>query len=782
VLSGGGTPEERFAIESPTVPGIFRPVARPKHAGARALSLLLESDPLSDAHVLGEVTVFPDADAAAHAAPSEPESGGGISFLKEQQWPIDFATAEATERTLRPSLAASGMVRARADGEVHVTAPVAGRLVTAGDAFPRIGAHVERDQVLVTLAPRLGGEVDLASLDLAAAKARIDLEHARRERERLEGLLAAGAVPERRVIAARRDEAQAGAELTAAQRRIEQHGRVQRADATGSAGAIAVRAPITGTLVAVDTAPGVFLDEGKEMFHIVDLERLWLEVRVPEANIGRADRPAGAWFEVEGIDAIFEVAGDRIVTTGGVVDARTRTVPLIFGIDNPERRLRVGMFARVHLLTGAPLTAVAVPETAVLEDGGQEVAYVQTEGETFERRVVRLGVRDGGYVEVKQGVERGRARGQPRRLLGEAGGHGDGVHRPRPRALMGHHDRRRHPLVAGQPALRPRGRGRALGVGRHEARDMPVDVFPDLTAPTVTVITEAHGMAPEEVERLVTFPIESALNGARRAARALGDLRGIAVVWVEFEWGTDIYTARQVVAEKLQLVAATLPPRSSRRSWRRSRRSWARSCSSASPPTRWTPASCGPPRTGRCGGACSRCPACPRWSPSAADVQQFQVVVRPADLAKHGVTLDEVIAAVAAANENTSAGFYEQAGRSTSSTGWGGSAGSRTSPSPWCAARRRRGARAGRRRRRGRQRHPARRRLVKRQPGVVLGIQKQPGVNTLELSQRIDAVLDDIRGLPAGVTLHDRLAPGGLHRGASTTSASRCATARSWWC
>jgi cobalt-zinc-cadmium efflux system membrane fusion protein len=407
VLSGGGTPEERFAIESPTVPGIFRPVARPKHAGARALSLLLESDPLSDAHVLGEVTVFPDADAAAHAAPSEPESGGGISFLKEQQWPIDFATAEATERTLRPSLAASGMVRARADGEVHVTAPVAGRLVTAGDAFPRIGAHVERDQVLVTLAPRLGGEVDLASLDLAAAKARIDLEHARRERERLEGLLAAGAVPERRVIAARRDEAQAGAELTAAQRRIEQHGRVQRADATGSAGAIAVRAPITGTLVAVDTAPGVFLDEGKEMFHIVDLERLWLEVRVPEANIGRADRPAGAWFEVEGIDAIFEVAGDRIVTTGGVVDARTRTVPLIFGIDNPERRLRVGMFARVHLLTGAPLTAVAVPETAVLEDGGQEVAYVQTEGETFERRVVRLGVRDGGYVEVKQGVSAG---------------------------------------------------------------------------------------------------------------------------------------------------------------------------------------------------------------------------------------------------------------------------------------------------------------------------------------------------------------------------------------
>ena len=408
VLSGGEAPEERFDIAGPTVPGIFRPVARPKHAGVRGLSLLLQSDTLSDAHVLGEVTVFPDADAAAHAAaPAEAESGAGISFLKEQQWPIDFATVEVTERSLRPSLAASGTVRARADGEVHVTAPVSGRLVTAGEAFPRIGMHVERDQVLVTMAPRLGGEVDLASLELAAAKARLDVEHARRERERLEGLLAAGAVPERRVIAARRDEAQASAELTAAQRRLEQHGRVQRAGATGSAGAITVRAPIAGTLVAVDVAPGMFIEEGREMFHVVDLDRRWLEVRVPEANIGRVEHPAGAWFEVDGIDTSFEVAGDQLVTTGGVVDVRTRTVALIFAIDNPGRRLRVGMFARVHVLTGIPVTAVAVPPSAVLEDAGQEVVYVQTEGETFERRAVRLGVRDGAHVEVTQGVRPG---------------------------------------------------------------------------------------------------------------------------------------------------------------------------------------------------------------------------------------------------------------------------------------------------------------------------------------------------------------------------------------
>lgn len=403
-LSGGGVPEERFRGASSETAGIFVPIAKPEHAVKRRLAVQLKGNGLDLVHDLGEVKVYPDLEAARLANEQEDEPGL-IPFLKEQQWRGDFSSEVATERVIRPSIPVYGQIRARPDGEVRITAPTAGRLLTTGSEFPRIGMPVAADQLLASLAPQLGEGADLATLELTVAEAQLDVTHAEREHQRVKGLHAEGAVPERRVLDARHQEESARAQLRAAQRRLSHFRRLQRPTGRGARG-IELRSPIEGVLAAVHVAPGAFVEANREVFHVVQLDHLWLEVRVPEANVGRLSDTSGVWFEVEGFDRTFEVASEP-VAIGGVVDPKTRTVPFVFELDNPERQLRVGMSVRAHVLTAEPMSSLAVPLSAVVNDGGQDVVYVQAGGESFDRRVVQLGARDSEFVEIKDGLRVG---------------------------------------------------------------------------------------------------------------------------------------------------------------------------------------------------------------------------------------------------------------------------------------------------------------------------------------------------------------------------------------
>jgi len=200
--------------------------------------------------------------------------------------------------------------------------------------------------------------------------------------------------------------------------------------------------------------------------------------------------------------------------------------------------------------------------------------------------------------------------------------------------------------------------------GAYEAVRMPVDVFPDLTAPTVTVIAEAHGMAPEEVESLITFPIETALNGAswvRRVRSSTGV--GIAVIWVEFDWDTDIYTARQIVSEKLQLAQASLPPDVERPVLAPVSSIMGEIMFIALTTERHSPLEV---RTVGDWVLRRRLLAVPGVSqviPIGGDVKQYQVTARPERLSAHGIGIADLVRAVRETNENTSAGFYREGGQ-----------------------------------------------------------------------------------------------------------------------
>lgn len=403
VLRGAGK-EERFDAQAPSVPGIFRPVAKPASPGPRRLSVEIRAPGLSADHDLGDVTIYESVEAARAALPEEPEEPGRIPFLKEQQWPIEFATAVIAERSIRPTLRASGLLRARTDGDVVVTAPSAGRVASAAVAFPRPGQRAAIGDVLARLAPRLEA-ADLASLDLAVTSASLELRFAQRERERLASLSGQGAVPARRVEDATHAEEAARAALDAAQRRLAQFRRVERAG--GGDGSVQLSAPLSGTVTAVHVGPGTFVEAGAPLFRVTDMTQLWLEVSVPEADSGKLGEPRGASFSVDGSAELIDLPPEALVARGQVVDPMSRTVPVWFAVDNSSARLPLGAFCRVVLVNGEPESVLAVPEASIVDDGGIPVVFVQVEGEAFERRALRLGARDRGFVAVRSGVQAG---------------------------------------------------------------------------------------------------------------------------------------------------------------------------------------------------------------------------------------------------------------------------------------------------------------------------------------------------------------------------------------
>lgn len=401
VLSGGGAPTERFRIRGPRAPGIFAPTVAPRAAGTRSLAVVLTAPGLQSRHELGEVVVHADARSAQAAPAAAGADEGAIGFLKEQQWTTDFALEHVQPRALRESVSAPATIRPSADGAAELVAPSAG-LVRANGRFPVLGQAVARSQVLAMLVPRMGSGTDVAALQAALAGARSQAALAASDAQRMERLHAQEAVSLRRLQEARAAHLVAQAELVAAQQRLSQLG--------GGSGGIALRSPVAGTLARVAVGNGAAVEEGDLLFHVVDRSELWLEAHVAEADAARLEQPDGASFDLPGLDAPVEIrAGDngRLVGVGSMIDPETRSIPVVFALTKPDPRIVLNQVVQARVFTGRTRSAVSVPASAVIDDGGQRVVYVMRGGESFARVPVRLGLRDGDRYEVLEGVKAG---------------------------------------------------------------------------------------------------------------------------------------------------------------------------------------------------------------------------------------------------------------------------------------------------------------------------------------------------------------------------------------
>ena len=299
-------------------------------------------------------------------------------------------------------------------------------------------------------------------------------------------------------------------------------------------------------------------------------------------------------------------------------------------------------------------------------------------------------------------------------------------------------------------------------VGCWTAYKMEVDVFPDLNAPTVVVMTEGKGMAAEEIERLVTFPIETAVNGATDVHRVRSSsTTGFSVVWVEFDWGTDIYRDRQIVSEKLATLGDALPegvgqptlgPQSSILGEVMFIGLTADTTSLGNLRTLadWTIR----PRLLSTGGVA-------QVTVMGGDVMEYQIRLHPERMRHYGVTLNEVLTATRQMNRNASGGIHYESGNeyivrgllSTNSPQQIGQAVVKStankqpivladvadvemgpkSPKTGVAS-------------------------VSGQPAVLLTITKQPSTSTLELTEKLDKAIAELQSsLPADVKVNTQL-------------------------
>jgi CzcA family heavy metal efflux pump len=292
--------------------------------------------------------------------------------------------------------------------------------------------------------------------------------------------------------------------------------------------------------------------------------------------------------------------------------------------------------------------------------------------------------------------------------------------------------------------------------GAVSAREIPLDVLPDLSAPTVTILVEAPGMAPTEMEALVTFPLESSINGAPGVRRVRSATAvGVAVVWVEFAWGQEIHRARQIVTEKLALAAGALPPGV--------QTPYLAPISSIMGEILFLSLESGkhsPMELRSTAESVLRrrilaVPGVAQVIATGGEQKQYQVLVSPQLMREYGVSIDEVRAALRQGSQNTSAAFQVSGGQEYLIQGIGRAASLEAIGQIAVTARSGRPIfirdvaelRLGAALKRGEGSHNAR-------PAVIVGVTKQPGANTLELTRRLDATLDEIQAsLPPGMLI-----------------------------
>jgi RND family efflux transporter MFP subunit len=259
------------------------------------------------------------------------------------------------------------------------------------------GSKVRRGDVLITVCPPLNGGNSWTDLQLSYQKSKADFERADR-------LLEKNAISDReyqeikRIYLINKSGYEAFLNLT-------QGKSILSSEIENNH--LAIKSQIDGTVAEVMAKTGQHVSVGEKLMTVLDPSVIWIQMNIYEKDYYRIGEPQGASILLPGIDnpIILEKKQWLVLSRGELVDLQSRTIPFLVEIKNPDRIFKVGQILQVELYTSQEKEVMCIPETAVFDEDIQKVVYVQTGGESFEKRVVETGTIYKGWIEIENGIE-----------------------------------------------------------------------------------------------------------------------------------------------------------------------------------------------------------------------------------------------------------------------------------------------------------------------------------------------------------------------------------------
>lgn len=389
------------------VPGIYGPDVIFERAGRYDLTIIIRGM-VDDTLQVDGIPVYSSAEEVPQV--HEEEDPNLITFLKEQQWKIPFGTQTVSRRTLSETVEAHGEIQPVKNQEAVVSAPFSGIVLNSmNQNLPVVGQRVSKGAVLVRLNPALQSS-DGENYAQQIINAQSQLELAQKRYERSQRLYEQEAIPEIELEEARIEYRKARTQFQSIQEvaQIDMSGVDVSGDSEESY-RFDLKSPINGTVVETYVTPGMQVSAGEPLYRIANLSKIWLNVHVPAYKRSSIQSPGSAVFRVQGSDQLYtlEEVNGRLVSMGNRIDPQTRTLPVIYEIDNLDSNLQTGLYTTVEIDTENSENTLAISESSLIEEEGNHVVFVHVSGESFEKRTVTTGIRNRGWVEVTSGLSEG---------------------------------------------------------------------------------------------------------------------------------------------------------------------------------------------------------------------------------------------------------------------------------------------------------------------------------------------------------------------------------------